>query len=221
MICIFCNGTGTAQNSPVPGLDGKRCQPCSGTGKVDIMPVPYYKAHESPTVAVKKRDFLKEEPRESCSCGVCAKACEIRPGWFLPGEAEKVAEFLEISFKTLFDERLTVDFYLDVNDDDNKPLRDAYVLSPALKGHVWAGGMAPYEYKGTCTFLDGSKCSIHDVKPFECRAYQHDDTAETVHERHKQIAKAWDNETAKAQLIELTEDMLYIPDRPSGFSLWF
>ena len=35
----------------------------------------------------------------NCECETCRNACSFKPGWFKPGQAEKVAEHLEYRSK--------------------------------------------------------------------------------------------------------------------------
>lgn len=48
--------------------------------------------------------------KDSCKCESCQAACRQKPGWFLPGEAERVAEYLGISLEDLFRTKLAVDW---------------------------------------------------------------------------------------------------------------
>lgn len=45
-----------------------------------------------------------------CRCNVCKQACEFKPGWFLPGEAEKAADYFDLDFWEFFNAFLGVDF---------------------------------------------------------------------------------------------------------------
>jgi hypothetical protein len=103
---------------------------------------------------------------ESCTCEKCVRACEKTPGWFAPGEAEKVAEFMKMDF-----EEFAV-LYLIKDHCDNANAEDApYVWSPRKsidgeeKIRLWANQWR----RGTCIFLKEFRCSIHEVKPFECK----------------------------------------------------
>jgi len=125
--------------------------------------------------------------KESCTCNHCVRACKYKPGWFKPGEIEKVAEFMKLSVKELFDQYLTVDWYVDAHADTG----DIFLIAPATI-HNRAGGMMPYDPTGTCVFLKDNRCSIHPVKPFECR----DSTAdENIHlitrPRHREVGGSW------------------------------
>ena len=117
--------------------------------------------------------------KESCECESCKAACENKPGWFLPREAERVADFLGKSMDELFQERLGVDWWIGYE--------PTFVLAPALLGEP-AGTEYPGNPRGKCIFYKNGRCEIHPVKPFECREYIHD---EPMNERHHDVAMAW------------------------------
>jgi len=81
------------------------------------------------------------------------------------GEAEKIAEFLGIPITQLFEQRLAIDYWIENSGD-------ILYLIPSWGG-VKPGRMMSYGdafERGRCTFLtDENKCSIHEVKPSECR----------------------------------------------------
>ena len=121
-----------------------------------------------------------------CSCDICKSACEHKPGWFMPGEVEKVAEHLGIPLQELFDTKLGVDWWAA---DDN-----IFVLAPATTS-MNTGEEYPANPKGQCIFYENGLCSIHTVKPFECREFIHGDNGAS--ERHKAVAKAWEDNQAQ------------------------
>lgn len=125
--------------------------------------------------------------KESCRCSYCQKACEHKPGWFMPGEAEKVADFLGMSLQDLFKQKLMVDWYEGLLG----PLNPGFVLSPAVVGEE-PGVEFPAQPTGRCVFLtEDKRCSIHPVKPFECRQAIHGDPeGESAHD-HKLVALQW------------------------------
>ena len=123
--------------------------------------------------------------RVSCDCNTCKDACKIKPGWFKPGEAEKVAEYLGISLQDLFNEYLAVDWYQNEADE-------TFVLSPATN-NCQTGGMFPFNPKGRCVFFENEKCKIHSVAPFECREYYHNQSHKECTDRHEDVSKEWTN----------------------------
>jgi Fe-S-cluster containining protein len=98
--------------------------------------------------------------RESCTCQYCRDGCTAKPGWFLPGEAEKAAEFMGMTLPEFFREYLAVDWW------ESEP--DIFVLSPALRGEE-TGTEFPGDPQGECVFYENERCRIHEVKPAECR----------------------------------------------------
>lgn len=133
---------------------------------------------------------------KGCVCTECCLACTYKPGWFAPGEAERVAEFLKISMKELFDQYLMVDWWSDYP-------HDIFNLSPAIIGH--SGGTAPGRPTGCCIFFKEDRCSIHEVKPMECRLGFgcSKDVFTESNSVHKKVADTWRNKKAQKQIVSL------------------
>jgi len=129
-----------------------------------------------------------------CSCPKCQSACSYCPGWFLPGQVEKVAEHLNMTLKELFDKYLGVNWW-----EGEVPI---FVLAPATT-KMSAGSEYPGDPRGKCIFYKDGKCEIHPVKPYECRKAIHGDTQEVVQERHRFISKKWNKEQYRKQIVEL------------------
>lgn len=127
---------------------------------------------------------------DSCTCSECQAACRYKPGWFKPGEAEAVADFLGLSLADLFRSRLMVDRW-----SGDLTL---FVLSPAI-----VEGDAGQEFlsttRGQCVFFQDGLCAIHPVKPFECRAMLHGQPATY----HAETARSWASPAAQRQVREL------------------
>lgn len=121
-----------------------------------------------------------------CSCSTCQKACTHKPGWFAPGEAEAVATHLGLTLEQLFKQHLMVDWHDDVDGVSG----DVFLLSPAVDDET-PGEEFPGDPRGRCVFYKDGKCSIHAVKPKECREYVHGDSSTTVRIRHEVIAAEW------------------------------
>lgn len=124
--------------------------------------------------------------KDSCSCNGCTSACHNKPGWFMPGEAEKVAKYLNISSEKLFRTKLMVDWF----EKGSELPKTAFILAPAIVNKK-AGREYPASPHGQCIFLKYGKCDIHAVKPFECKQLIHDEGEKVNHERHLAVAKAW------------------------------
>jgi Fe-S-cluster containining protein len=130
-----------------------------------------------------------------CTCDRCQKACQNKPGWFLPGEAEKAAELLGMPLPEFFRTKLGVDWY-----EGEKPV---FVLSPAITT-MPAGETFPSDPMGTCVFFESGRCTIHAAKPFECRMFLHGQQFDETDKRHADVAAAWVNH--QAQIEELYGD---------------
>ncbi|MBI4126012.1 MAG: YkgJ family cysteine cluster protein [Deltaproteobacteria bacterium] len=85
--------------------------------------------------------------RDGCDCTACRECCQREPGWFVPDEIPAAAKFLGLS-EAEFITRYCA----------KHPLENGTALSPATKPG-----------STTCIFFEKGKCSIHDVKPYECR----------------------------------------------------
>jgi hypothetical protein len=90
---------------------------CSGTGDdtfkvADVQP-PKRERPPEPLGPPKppSLNYDTDNPPLSCTCPTCKNACKERVGFFLPGEAEKVAEFKGLELQQLFDDFLTVDHH--------------------------------------------------------------------------------------------------------------
>lgn len=126
-----------------------------------------------------------------CTCRRCVSACRCKPGWFLPGEAEKAAALLDMTLPEFFRKHLMVDWWERWRGVHGKEdSRDVFVLSPALVGEA-PGTEAPGNPRGQCVFLKNNRCSIHAAKPYECRMYVHDDADKQVSDRKEHIVAAW------------------------------
>src|ERR1700761_5886290 len=111
----------------------------------------------------------------NCECSKCQAACSFKPGWFKPGEVEKVAQHLNISVEELFKTKLMVDWY----ENHSVAARTVFLLSPAVVGGD-VGSEFPGNPQGRCVFLEDGKCTIYPVRPFECATYIHSEKHEEV-----------------------------------------
>lgn len=125
---------------------------------------------------------MMTDEREDCAC----TKCQNKPGWFLPAEVERVAEHLDLPLEEVFQKYLMADYW----EADHEIADDVFVLAPAIVGET-PGEEYPADPQGTCVFYRNGRCSIHPVKPFECREYLHNQSTEVVHERHLAVARAW------------------------------
>jgi Fe-S-cluster containining protein len=85
--------------------------------------------------------------RTTCACAGCVACCKRQPGYLIPGDAERIAAFL------------------------NEPIEKFLWASPGalVKQGVRAfriGTITPRLVKGKCVFLtEDDKCRIHPVAP--------------------------------------------------------
>lgn len=105
--------------------------------------------------------------RTSCNCDRCRGACHSSPGWFLPGEAERAAEFLGLSFEDFFQKYLVVE-----HRGENAVW--CLVLAPAVTWQTNTVAARTDVFKpGTCRLLGHSGCLLDlEHRPHECAIYQ-------------------------------------------------
>lgn len=139
--------------------------------------------------------------KESCTCNECIKACRNRPGWFKPGEAEKVAGYLKISLQELFNKYLQVDYWVG---DGKKHPSDILNLSPGIVEEMHCKVVTWFP-RGTCVFLKEDRCSIHPVKPFECKMTVCCNDNEHEDDCHEEAGLSWNNEKDQLQVNKLLE----------------
>ena len=129
--------------------------------------------------------------KDSGTCDYCRDGCGIKPGWFLPGEAEKAAELMGMSLGDFFRDYLAVDWW------EGSP--NIFLLSPALVGRP-TGEEFPGNPRGTCIFYKDERCQIHAAKPVECRERWCGDRSDASG-THAEVAMAWKDH--QGQITEL------------------
>jgi Fe-S-cluster containining protein len=137
---------------------------------------------------------------ESCECSNCKGACESRAGWFSPTQIQPLADHFGLSVEETFKKYLAVDWVDSCAETDYK---DVFNLAPANDLSP-AGGMYDENPYGRCIFLKKGKCSIHEVKPQECKESLHTDTSKRSSARHLQIGREWN----KPEFQKLVEEVL-------------
>lgn len=143
-----------------------------------------------------------------CSCECCRQACKTRPGWFSPGEVEKLASITGKTVKEIFDQYLAVDFYFDEGEN-------TAVLAPATIA-METGTEYPFDPRGQCVFYKDDKCQIHAAKPNECSFYDHGKSEEVCFENRLKIVEDWKNN--QNQIEELLQRKPE-PPAPDIFSI--
>ncbi|PIR21586.1 MAG: hypothetical protein COV45_02260 [Deltaproteobacteria bacterium CG11_big_fil_rev_8_21_14_0_20_47_16] len=84
--------------------------------------------------------------RQGCECEECQALCRREPGWFMPEEVPYAAAHQGMT-EEAFREQFLQCHHTDEID-------------------MWSPKQRP---DGSCIFFKGGKCTIHSVKPFECR----------------------------------------------------
>ena len=108
-----------------------------------------------------------------------------------------MATFMGLSLPELFASHLAIDWW-----EADEP---TFVLSPGIIQHgvEYVGSEVPGNPLGRCVFYKDGRCSIHEVKPFECRAYHHDFTREQSAANHRAAFEAWVGAEHQKQIAEL------------------
>lgn len=145
-----------------------------------------------------KRVSLKTIPdAPECTCAGCRNACATKPGWMVPGDAERIAAHLGLPLPELFRTKLAVDWW---EADEDAPL--TFVLAPAIKGEA-TGAEYPGNPQGRCVFFKNERCSIHAVKPWECRKAGHvgENAAKGYHPAARDAWRAKKHQTQIRRLL--------------------
>lgn len=156
---------------------------------------------------------MRKRKTSECVCDACVGACANgNPGWFLPGEAQKAAKLLKMSFKDFKNKYLVIDFWC--GKEEIEILTPLKVLTPSkpTKGYsedyltatrdlesrnrgipgkrvTWGYGML----NGRCVFLDKkNRCMIHEAKPYECAISNHDSKFDDGKSPRETIVGEWE-----------------------------
>ena len=152
--------------------------------------------------------------QQSCTCHRCSEACSHKPGWFLPGEAEKAAELMKMPLPDFFAKYLGVDWW-----NGAEFGQETFVLAPALKQHE-PGTEYPAMPTGQCIFFNKDRrCDIHAAKPHECQQYWHGDNP--AGERHKETAEAWTDHQAQIEALLSRKPTAAEPDTGDMLGMMF
>jgi len=108
--------------------------------------------------------------RTTCACEGCRKCCKVQPGPLIPGDLQRIAEFLKLSVEEA---------------------RKFFVASPGalVKQHGEVrriGTITPKMRHSRCVFLDkNERCKIHPVAPAGCAYFDTHMSREQAQNEHK------------------------------------
>lgn len=93
--------------------------------------------------------------RTRCACPECVECCHRQPGHLIPGDFERITEFLKIA-----PEEALKYFWASPGGKmmnlETRTIRQVRTITPRME-------------KGKCVFLDeNDRCKIHPVAPFGC-----------------------------------------------------
>ncbi|OGQ23620.1 MAG: hypothetical protein A3I05_06345 [Deltaproteobacteria bacterium RIFCSPLOWO2_02_FULL_44_10] len=113
--------------------------------------------------------------KQSCQCEKCRECCTRDPGWFLPEEIKPAADFLKLSeedFRKQYCTEHQVEGTI-VLAPKRKPLVSRLSARASCAQSSWSVLTKPiaaaHSPHSGCIFFRENKCSIHPVKPYECR----------------------------------------------------
>ncbi len=81
-----------------------------------------------------------------CQCPECQSLCRNEPGWFLPEEVARAADFLGLDPASFHRQYLA-----------EHPVGEKVILAPRFDAR-----------ERRCVFFREGLCAIHEVKPYEC-----------------------------------------------------
>ena len=136
--------------------------------------------------------------RTTCACEGCRKCCKVQPGPLIPGDLQRIAEFLKLSVEEA---------------------RKFFVASPGalVKQHGEVrriGTITPKMRHSRCVFLDkNERCKIHPVAPAGCAYFDTHMSREQAMPRGIELAKRTQDPAYQAQRMQLPYTSSYKPRR--------
>ena len=137
---------------------------------------------------------LAEWPVTSCGCDDCKDACLNSPGWFLPEELDRLADYLNLTLEALFQKHLAVSTAEMPDGSKRHGVMPHKLRDHKKPGQLWTLGevAAP----GRCVFFDHGKCTIYPVRPFECARVFHSHRKE-LRILRVQVVERWTREALR------------------------
>lgn len=135
------------------------------------------------------------DARLKTDCDHCSFCCN-RPGWFAPGEAQRTAKSLGIDWEEFRDRYLVIDSFFDGDTiiyawcPAKTVTATGELVEPAGRpvGPAW---QIP-QLGQMCIFWKDFRCSIHSVKPLECKEYEcWNPSPEKSTALHGSVVKLW------------------------------
>ena len=137
--------------------------------------------------------YTEPEPHPDPSLGCIRRGlcCKSNPGWFAPGEADKAAELLGMSFEDFAKTYLVIDSVV----VDESPV-DVFV--PVKVGRDGTPNARPLtrvdklytRLPNPCVFFRDNGCGIYEARPYECRRYICTNKA-SDNPSHEEIGRMW------------------------------
>ncbi len=128
-------------------------------------------------------------------CTRCGNCCHSQTGWLVPADLRAIAEFLNISQRQLISRYLVIDYLAQSETGYTfvwAPVRVNEFTGTPL---VTPGQRVPWRYSeeyAPCIFWQTKGCSIHQVKPLECKLYGCGTSDGVLQPSRSHIAMQWD-----------------------------
>lgn len=135
-------------------------------------------------------------PDIHCNCTKCQKSCMNKPGWFLPWQVKDLLKHFGVKNirEMLGENQLAIDWWNGWCEDD------ILILAPNIKSNM--NIQYPKSPSGKCVFFEHGKCTIYEIRPFECADGLCMDSEDKCQKRHEYIAKQW----KKTKILEDFKD---------------
>jgi Fe-S-cluster containining protein len=124
-----------------------------------------------------RRDVTVKQRYPDCRCENCQRLCSNYPGWLTPRDVKRLALHLGVSMASLFRTHLSIDGYYCYRSGDGE-YADIFVPLPKSERadageQIARPVMSLWSMfsgnESACGLLKNGRCSIHAVKPRECR----------------------------------------------------
>lgn len=145
-----------------------------------------------------------KQKHPDCQCSGCQSLCSHYPGWLTPRDVKRLAAQLGVSMASLFRTHLAIDGYYGFSTESGESV-DIFVPLPrserAAAGEQIARPamslalmFSSIANNSRCGLLRDGLCTIHSVKPRECReSYANGcvTAKDSGRSLHKLIVRAW------------------------------
>lgn len=139
--------------------------------------------------------------RTSCACSDCADCCKQQPGFLIPADVARIAEYMKLPVATFALRYLRRSPGAVVGDSQTGAVYRIGTIVPAP------------DRTGRCVFLDpNDRCLIHPVAPFGCAMFDtHMNEREATRRVTWALREIWSSDDYQTVRAELPEAESYRP----------